>query len=150
MGTTLYLATDPPLKGVELNHDRVFLADLVGEQRLLDELSAKHGVRSLAEFQSYDASMFADFVGEEKTKTWAKESPVEWFDPADALPTLRVLRDHYRTARFIQERGRKPAGKSTWEPVDRTDDLLSEIDDLESVLTKTAEAGARFRIYIGE
>ena len=152
MGATLYLATDPPLNGVELNNDRVFVAEIVADDKALAALCEKLGVRSLADFQSSDPKMLAAFIRNEAMlqRMMAKMPPVKWFDPSEALPTVRALRDHYRTARFIQERGCKPAGKSKWEPLDRTDDLIAEFDDLESVLSEAAKAGARFRIYIGE
>ena len=41
-------------------------------------------------------------------------------------------------------------GKAQWEPRDRTDRLLSELNDLEAVLVYAIEKGAKFRIYIGE
>jgi hypothetical protein len=95
--------------------------------------------------------MLADFIDDPKelAEAIAKAAPIQWFNPADAIPTLIALQTHYQTARYIQQRGRKPAGKREWEPVDRTDDLLAEIKDLETVLLRAVDAGAKFRIYVG-
>jgi hypothetical protein len=151
MGNTLYCATDTKIDGLQLNNDRVFLAGLVGEHHAMAALCQSLGVPSLSGFQSYDPQMLADFIDDPKelAEAIAKAAPIQWFNPADAIPTLIALQTHYQTARYIQQRGRKPAGKREWEPVDRTDDLLAEIKDLETVLLRAVDAGAKFRIYVG-
>jgi hypothetical protein len=152
MGTTLYLATDPPLKGVELNNDRVFLAKIVGDYKPLEALCEKLGVRSLADFQSYDPKMLGAFIEDEAIlqEMMAKAPPIQWFDPKEALAAVRALRSHYAAAGFTRQRSRRVSGKVELEQEDRTGDLLVEFDDLEMVLAEVAKAGARFRIYIGE
>jgi hypothetical protein len=77
----------------------------------------------------------------------AKAAPIQWFDPADALPTIRALHAHYAEARFIKPKGRKPAGQREWEPIDVTERLLAELKDLEVILTRAMESGDKFRIY---
>lgn len=144
MGTTLYISLDRPVEGLEPNAcDRVFLAEIVGEVDGLATLSRTLGVRSLADFQSYAAEDMAGLSDE----PLPEGPPVEWFDPAAALPAVRALAEHYRAARFVRERGRRLQGKS--EPVDRTDDLLDELRDCEAVLAAAGAAGARFRFHIG-
>jgi hypothetical protein len=144
MGTTLYISLDRPVQGLEPNAcDRVFLADVVGDVDGLETLSRRLGVPSLANFQSYAAEDMAGLTD----GPLPEGPPVEWFDPAVALPALSALAEHYRVARYVRERGRRVQGK--WEPVDRTDDLLDELRDCEAVLAGAAAAGARFRFHIG-
>ena len=150
MGMTLYTALQPKVAGLQINNDRVFLADLVGEAKGMESLCKELGVRSLSDFQSYDPQMLAEYIDDPQAKKEfiEKSPPIEWFNPADALPTLLALHAHYSKARFVQERGRgrKVGGKWQWEPLDRTDDLC----DLETVLVEAQSNGSKFRIFIGE
>jgi hypothetical protein len=144
MGTTLYISFDRPVDGLEPNAcDRVFLAKIVGDPDGLETLSRTLGVPSLADFQSYAAEDMAGLTDE----PLGEVPPVEWFDPAAALPALPALAEHYRVNRFVQERGRRVQGK--WESVDRTDDLVAELRDCEAMLAGAAAAGVRFRFHIG-
>ena len=108
----------------------------------------------MSDFQSYDPQMLAEYIedAQAKKELIEKSPPIEWFNPADALPTLLALHAHYSKARFVQERGRgrKVGGKWQWEPLDRTDDLLRELRDLEKVLVEAQSNGCKFRIFIGE
>jgi hypothetical protein len=149
MSTTLYIALDPETDGIEINNDRIILAKLVGDPVSMGALCGRLYVTSLCDFQSYAPQLLADFLDDpaELEASIAKAQPVQWFRPSEALPTVRALQVYYGQARFIQERGRKLAGK--WETVDRTDDLLRELRDLEEVLSGAEDAGARFRLYVG-
>jgi len=153
MGTTLYIALDQESVAIELNNDRVFLADLVSDHEAMAKLCHTLGVRSLSEFQSYDPELIGSFVEDKEARKLAiaKARPIEWFNPSDALSTIPALISHYETNRFIQERGqgRKVGGKIEWQPLDRTADLIRELKDLEDVLSYAADHGVRFRLYIG-
>jgi hypothetical protein len=145
MGTTLYISLDPPVPGCDPNAaDKVFLADLVGDQKTMGLLSKQLGVRSLADFQSYAPENLGDIIGEAEL---AKLPPAKWFDPAEALPAVLALQSHYAGARFVRPGGRRVGGKS--QDVDRTDELLDELQHTESVLQAAADAGARFRFHVG-
>jgi len=144
MSQTLYVSLDRELNGVEINHDRVFLARLVGDLETLAATASKLGTASLSTFQSYSAEDMADLVHDPGE---LNIEPVKWFEPKDALPAVKALQQHYANNRFVIERGRKQHG--SWEPVDRTDDLLRELRDLECVLVEAEKAGAKFRLHIG-
>jgi hypothetical protein len=143
MSTTLYVATDRDLAGVEINRDRVLLADLVADHVGMGAICSKLGVMSLSDFQSYDPEMAASLIEDEEAKkaAIAKAQPITWFSPGDAIPTIRALFLHYREGRFVQER--------EGAPVDRTEDLLKELNDLEFVLGQLGNAGGKFRLFIG-
>ena len=153
MGTTLCVALDRNIEDIEINNDRVLLANLVGDSKSMAALCSKLGVPSLSDFQSYDPQLAAQFLNDPEAieAAVAKSPPIQWFSPADALPTLRALLAHFADARFVQERGRrrKVAGKMEWEPVDRTDDLLRELGDLEAVLSHAMNCNRKFRIFVG-
>ncbi len=149
MSTTLYIALDRKIDGAQLNNNRVFLAKLVGDPDSMGILCGKLGIKSLCDFQSYDPQMLADFMDDPKEleTAIAKALPIQWFNPSEALPVVKALQLHFEQTRFIQERGRKEAGK--WEAVDRTDDLMRELRDLEAALSHAENAGAKFRLYVG-
>jgi hypothetical protein len=151
MSTTLYIALDRRIDGVQLNNDRVFLAKLVGDPASMGALCGKLGVASLCDFSSYDPQLLAEFIDDprEREPAIAKAQPIEWFNPSEALPVVKALQVHFEQTRFVQERGRKPAGKREWEPVDRTNDLMRELRDLEEALSHAENAGAKFRLYTG-
>jgi hypothetical protein len=153
MGATLYVALDRNIDNIEINNDRVFLANLVGDRKAMDALCSKLGVSSLSDFQSYDPQMVAQFLHDPEAikAAVAKSPPIQWFNPTDALPTVRALQAHYAQIRFVQERGRrrKVAGKVEWEPLDRTEDLLRELRDLEAILSHATISGGKFRIFMG-
>jgi hypothetical protein len=96
MGTTLYLATDTKINGLELNNDRVFLAKIVGDHEAMQELCKNLKVPSLGSFLSHDPRGLAAFIEdpEELKRAIAGAAPIQWFDPADALPTIRSLKAH--------------------------------------------------------
>ncbi len=149
MGNTLYIATSQPLD-VEMNNERRILARLVGDHRPMEALCAKLRVPSLTGFQSYDPQGLAEFIDDpdELKQAIAKAAPIQWFEPADALPTIRALQTHYAEARVIIPKGRKPAGQRAWQPADVTERLLAELKDLEGILAQALKAGAKFRIYL--
>jgi hypothetical protein len=117
VSTTLYIATDRKIDGVQLNNDRVFLAKLVGDPASMGALCSKLGVASLCDFQSYDPQTLAEFIDDpdKRAAAIAKAQPIRWFNPSEALPTVKALQVHFEQTRFIQERGRKPAGKREWD-----------------------------------
>lgn len=150
MGTTLYMAVDGDMGDVEINNDRVFLCHLVADHRAMTELAKKLGTVPLSKFTSYAPEDFGEYIDDptERAEVVAKAPPTEWFDPSLAIPAVRALEGHFATARFIRERGNRQDGKL--HAVDRTDDLLNELKDLEMVLSRAAEVGARFRFFVGQ
>lgn len=152
MSTTLYVALEPKVAGVEINNDRVLLAAAIVDDHSIGALCSKLGVRSLGEFLSYDpkvalAGMIDD--PDELASAIANARPLEWFDPTDGLKAVRALRTHYASAPFVVRQARKSAGERVTEKVDLTALLLLELEDLESVLTVALDARARFRFFIG-
>ena len=153
MSTTLYISFDREVPGLEPNaEDKVFLAQLVGDSDAMDALARQLGTPSLSSFQSYVADDLSDLVDDPDDPQMQEmladaDQKVEWFDPSEALPAVRALAAHYAKARYIQQGGRRKAGKS--EDVDRTDDLLAELKHTEQVLTAAAQHGARYRFHIG-
>ena len=151
MGTTLYTTLHPETTEIETNNDRVFLAELVGDYESMAALCGQLAVTSLSEFQSYDAAAMAEMIDDagERAALIANAPAIQWFEPAEALPVVHALRKHYAGAGFIHEQGRRPAGKKKWEPVDRTQDLIGELDDLASVLDYAETSKRKFRIHVG-
>lgn len=150
MSTALFISLDRTVPGFDPNaRGRVFLSWLVGDHESMGALCRRLGVPSLSSFQSYDPKGLAQFIDDpaKLAAAMAKARPVEWFDPAAALPAVRAVREHYGVARFVRPRGRRVGGK--WQDVDRTDDLLAELDDTAAVLLTAAEHGVRFRFHIG-
>jgi len=149
MSTTLYIALDRKIDGVQLNSDRVLLAKLVGDPSSMDTLCGKLGVKSLCDYQSYDPQLLADFIDDPigLEAAIAKAQPIRWFNPSEALPVVKALQLHFDETPFILERGRRVAGK--WEAVDRREDLVRELRDLEEALSHAENADAKFRLYVG-
>ena len=139
MSTTLYIALDRDIPGLQTDNDRVFLAEILGKDESAVARAAH--VRPLADFQSYSRDELASIMDD------PPKTPVKWFEPADALPAVRALLSHYGPARFMVERARFVGGK--WESADRTDDLLAELRDCENVLSAAAQSGAKFRFHVG-
>src|SRR5581483_4230046 len=97
MGMTLYVAADRELPDADLNNDRTTLPKLLGEPEMLETLSRRLGVRSLADFQSYEAEQLAQYVDDDeiRQKILNESPPLEWFDPNEALLSVRALLAHY-------------------------------------------------------
>ena len=150
MGVMLYIALERPVAGLDPNAaDRTVLAQLIGEHAALDDVCRTLGVASLSGFQSYDPAGLSEFIDDpaELAVAMATAKPIEWFDPAAALPAVRALPGHYAVERVINDRGRRRGG--AWEPVDVTDRLLAELRDVDSVLSRAVAGGVRFRFHLG-
>src|SRR2546423_8327536 len=143
MSRTLYISLNREIRGIELDKDRIFLAKLVAGHEQMAALAAQLGILSLSDFQSYSPDDLSDLA--DNSKQLPPES-AQWFDPADALPAVRALQTHYVQVRFIPESRMRNSRRP---PLDRTDDLLSELRDLEDILFGAVKAGAKFRLHIG-
>jgi hypothetical protein len=150
MGVTLYISLDRAVPGLEPNGaDGTVLAQLIGEPAGMDAACRHLGVPSLTGFQSYDPAGLSEFIDDpaELAAAMATAKPIEWFDATAALPAVRMLPSYYAVERVVNDRGRRRGG--VWEPVDVTDRALAELKDVESVLSRAAAHGVRFRFHLG-
>jgi hypothetical protein len=132
MSTTLYVALDRSIDGLELNNERVLLAKLVGDAARMATLCGQLGVDSLSDFQSYDRELLAEFIDTPNMleSAIAKAQRTEFFRPSEALPIVKALRLHFETQHGASR-------------------LVGELHNLEEVLSHAESAGAKFRLYVG-
>jgi hypothetical protein len=143
MSTTLYIALDPKVRGLNPNDaDRVLLAQLACDEKRPTSIAKKLKVRPLGEFMSYDPQFMKGYFDDpaEFKAAMASARPVEWFDPSDALKTVRALAAH-----FEARPSDLPASVR-----EHSDEVLEELKEVEGVLEKAAKKGAKFRWYVGE
>src|SRR5260221_4346649 len=142
MSTTLYLALERKIPQVNPNEsDRVLLAELIAEEKRLAHVAGKLKVRSLGDFLSYDPKLLAGYIDDpdELKAAMGAAKPLEWFDPAEAIKSVRAFAKHFES---------RPTDLPA-EVREYADELLEELNDVEAILEKAIEKGVRFRSWIG-
>jgi hypothetical protein len=131
MGAGWYVAMDRDFPGVSgrLPHNG---KALLFAQHHLEEMTRAAGLPPLKAYFSSDPAALADYLVDQGLAANEEDlAAEEWFDPADALPTLRHLIDGLSDA---------PAGLGQIERV------RADLGAMEAILAAAAEHGIRFHI----
>jgi len=134
MGAGWYVALEREVAGVSgvLPHGG---RALLFAQHHLEEIARELGLPLLKEFFSSDPAAVADYLlGQGIAADPDELAAEEWYDPADALPTVRQLLDRLRDP---------PVGLGQVERV------RADLAAVEAVLEDAAAAGVRFHIATG-
>jgi len=120
MGTTLWvLGRATSAEGDDFDHSAMF--DAADE---LDGICKQLDVAKLSGF--FDWADFNANMGDGES-----EEPQTWFDPGQALPTLRALRDHIRA-----------------NPIEGAPGLGEELDDCLGKVSELAERSEPFHLCV--
>jgi hypothetical protein len=134
MGAGWYVALEREIPGTggTLPHNG---RALLFAQHHLEEFARAAGLSLLKEFFSSNPAAVAAYLHEQGIEADADDmSDEDWFDAADALPTIRLCREHLLDP---------PAGLGQVERV--REDLAA----MEAILTAAAQQGVRFHIATG-
>ncbi len=141
MGSVIDIVFDREVTGYE-GCDRYSLAEVYFEKKF-DDLARRLGVAPLGDFYSddpnkldgdFDEDFFDDPAELERMKR--EMGPEEFFDPADALKSVTVLRDHLRD-------NPKELKKSP-----RRNKLVDELTEVEKTLNLAKSQGVKFHFVL--
>ena len=130
MDIAVILLLDRSLPGISA--DDVEGRQIFAEQKLLDNLAEKCGVRPLSDFTSLSEVDCADFLGGD-IEGLDEIPSVEWFDASQGLVTVKTL---------LEAIGDE-------EIVGANKELVEELESFRAVLKSAANADVRFRFIIG-
>ena len=134
MGKGWFVALERPVAGVEgalPHHGKALLF----AQHHLEELARELGLPPLKAFFSSDPAALSAYLLEQGIAAAADEfAAEEWYNPADALPTVRQLLDRLHDP---------PVGLGQVEKV------RADLAAMANILAAAAEHGVRFHIATG-
>jgi hypothetical protein len=125
MGAALYIALEQPIPGFDPFVDGKALSKASGQ---LDSIATELGVRPLMEFFSADPEMAAEFLPE-----GVEAPPQVWFTAADGLATVSALQAHLGVNPYA---------------VPRLDQVLTDLANMEQILTTASEHGVKWCLQI--
>jgi hypothetical protein len=134
MGAGWYVALEREIPGVGgvLPHNG---KALLFAQHHLEEIARRLGIPPLKTFFSSDPTAVAAYLQEQGIDTDAEDlATEEWFDAADALPTVR---------RLLESLTDPPVGMG------QIDKVWADLAAMESVLLRAEAASVRFHIATG-
>ncbi|QDU42263.1 hypothetical protein Mal52_07190 [Symmachiella dynata] len=129
MDIAVMLLLDRSLPGI--SPDDLEGRQIFAEQKLLDNLAEKSGVRPLSDFTSMSDVDCADFLGDD-IEGLDEIPSVEWFDANQGLVTVEALLEA-----IVDE-----------ETVGANKELEAELESFRTVLKSAANADVRFRYMI--
>ena len=128
MSVAVYPVLESEIAGLE-PHLTVSGKALARNVEELEALARSLNVLSLMHFYSTNADEVAEMMGLEEGETPDFPVEEEWFSPAEALSTVRVLRVHIRSS---------PAG------LEDPEWILDDLEAIESALVAAEQHGIRF------
>jgi hypothetical protein len=138
MSNTVYITFDREVAGYE-PQDRCWLAHVFYEPPF-EEIARRLEVKQLHDFWSMDPDLLDEYFDdtEERESLKRKQGPAKYFDPTEALISVRAILGQLRRAPLQLERH----GKNV------TQDLLDELAEVERALQQAEEQGAKFYFFV--